>query len=248
MRIQKKWLLATTAAAAVVAAPFAVAAGEGDPLRGGARNPSPDQTLALTRETEVIANTSTYGTRQSNKSDNGGGAVYGCRSKAGGSEGDNEPCLRGVNLNGGRAFEFESSAGEAGRIEVGGGGDAVKPFTTNATGVATGLNADRVDGLDSAQLAPRFARVTEAGALLGGRGATAATRTAEGTYTVTFDGDVSACALQAQQTETGDNAGTTLVQLIAPTQVRVRTRNGGGSDGSATTGNGDHPFHLVVHC
>lgn len=40
----------------------------------------------------------------------------------------------------------------AGRIEVGGGGDGAKPFTTNATGVATGLNADRVDGLEAAEL------------------------------------------------------------------------------------------------
>ena len=30
---------------------------------------------------------------------------------------------------------------------------AARPFTTNATAVATGLNADRVDGLDAAQLA-----------------------------------------------------------------------------------------------
>jgi hypothetical protein len=35
---------------------------------------------------------------------------------------------------------------------VGNGGDSRKPFTTNATGVADGLNADRVDGLDAAQV------------------------------------------------------------------------------------------------
>jgi hypothetical protein len=38
------------------------------------------------------------------------------------------------------------------------------------------------------------------------------------------------------------------VQLIAPTQVRVRTRNGGGADGRGATDNGDHPFHLTVNC
>jgi len=36
---------------------------------------------------------------------------------------------------------------------VGSGGDSKRPFTTNATGVATGLNADRVDGKSAAQIA-----------------------------------------------------------------------------------------------
>jgi hypothetical protein len=243
MRIHPKWLLATAIAVSILAAPFAIAAGEGDPILGGARNPSPNETQALTRETEVIANTSTYGTRQSNKSTNGGGAIYGCRATAG-----TNPCLRGVNLASGRAFEFKSNATEAGRIDVGNGGDTVRPFSTNATGTATGLNADRVDGFDQAQLVARFARVSDNGTLQGGRGASAATRTAEGTYTVTFDGDVSACAFTATQTETGDDAGATVVQLIAPTQIRVRTRDGGGANGQAPNDTSNHPFHLVVNC
>jgi hypothetical protein len=61
---------------------------------------------------------------------------------------------------------------------------------------------------------------------------------------VTFDGDVSACALTATQTETGDDAGATVVQLIAPTQVRVRTRDGGGPNGQAPNDTSNHPFHL----
>jgi hypothetical protein len=243
MRINQKWLFATIIAVALIVSPFAVAAGEGDPLEGGTRNPSTNQSQALTRETEVIANTATYGTRQSNKSNNGGGAIYGCRATQG-----TNPCLRAVNLANGRAFEFQSTATEAGRIDVGGGGDSVRPFSTNATGVATGLNADRVDGFDQAQLVARFARVAQNGTLQGGRGATAATRTGEGAYTVTFDGDISACALQAQQVETGDDAGATLVQLIAPNVVRVRTRDGGGANGQGANDNGDHPFHLTVNC
>ena len=243
MRIQGKWLFATAIALALLVSPFAIAAGEGDPILGGARNPSPNETRELTRETEVIANTSTYGTRQSNKSNNGGGAIYGCRATAG-----TRPCLRGVNLANGRAFEFSARAGEAGRIDVGAGGDAVRPFSTNATGTATGLNADRVDGFDEAQLVPRFARVAQNGTLEGGRGATASVRTAQGVYTVTFDRDISQCALHAQQVETGDDAGTTLVQVIAPTQVRVRTRDGGGPSGNGPNDNGDHPFHLTVNC
>src|SRR3954462_14647818 len=70
--------------------------GEGRSLLLGKRNPSSNANLALSTETEIIANTSTYGTRQTNKKDgDGGGAVYGCRSSAG-----NEPCVRANNLKG----------------------------------------------------------------------------------------------------------------------------------------------------
>src|ERR687890_201458 len=76
--------------------------GEGRNMLLGKRNPSNNPSLALSTETEIIANNTTYGTRQSNKRDgDGGGAIYGCRSNTG-----NEPCLRASNLKGGRAFEF----------------------------------------------------------------------------------------------------------------------------------------------
>ena len=89
--------------------------GEGRNLLLGKRNPSNNPSLALTTETEIIANSPTYGTRQSNKKDgDGGGAIYGCRSSLG-----NEPCVRAANLKGGRAFEFATIGGEAGRIETG---------------------------------------------------------------------------------------------------------------------------------
>ena len=71
-----------------------------------ARNPGIDQSKALTKETEIIANTSGYGTRQSNKSASGGGAIYGCRSGAGGTPASNEPCVRANNLTAGLAFEL----------------------------------------------------------------------------------------------------------------------------------------------
>jgi len=163
-RNQGRWLFAVAVALAVLVAPFAVAAGEGDPLEGGVRNPSNNQQQALQRETEVIANTSTYGTRQSNKSNNGGGAIYGCRSGEGGSPRNNEPCIRANNLENGLAFEFESDGKVVGRIDAeGAGGDDTRPLTTNATGVATGLNADRVDGREAGQLFTRWALVNEAG-------------------------------------------------------------------------------------
>src|SRR3954454_11808575 len=120
--------------------------GEGRNLLLGKRNPSNNASLALSTETEIIANTSTYGTRQSNKKDgDGGGAGYGCRSSAG-----NEPCVRANNLKGGRAFEFATVGAEGGFIETGNVNGA--PFSTNATGVAKGLNADRVDGKEGADL------------------------------------------------------------------------------------------------
>ena len=140
---------------AVVVSPFAVAA-TGDPLREGARNGT------ATRETQIIARidsttarTGGYSTRQSNLSTSGGGAIYGCRSGLGSSASTppQNPCVRANNLAGGQAFEFNSVGGvQAGTITVGSGGDTRKPFTTNATGVATGLNADRVDGLSADEI------------------------------------------------------------------------------------------------
>src|SRR3954462_46770 len=156
--------------------------GEGRNLLLGKSNPSSNPNLALTSETEIIANTSTYGTRQSNKKEgDGGGAIYGCRSNPG-----NEPCIRANNLKGGRAFEFDTVGKEAGRIEVGDPPGA--PLTTNATGVATGLNADKVDGKDATDFAASgdllFATVDAAGALgANKRGATASRFTAPDTYT-----------------------------------------------------------------
>jgi hypothetical protein len=249
MSTKAKWLLSTAVALAVLVPTIAIAAGEGNPLRGGVRNPSSNESIALTRETEIIANSATYGTRQSNKSANGGGAVYGCRSAEGGSAAGNEPCIRAVNLSNGRAFEFESTAGEAGRIDVGGGGDTVKPFTTNATGVATGLNADRVDGYDSTQFVPRFARVQANGTLLGGRGARSAARTGAGTYQIDWDGPaITDCAFSGTQLNHDDNNGSVAVEVADADTLRVRTRNGGGLDGTGATNVADKPFNVLVYC
>jgi hypothetical protein len=139
---QGRYVLASAALLALVASPFAVGA-TGDVLREGKRNPGSG---SAKRETEMISSSRTYGTRQSNiRSGNGGGAIYGCRSNVG-----REACIRANNLEEGRAFEFETDGGEAGRIET--KADTGRPFTTNATGVATGLNADRVDGLHAAKI------------------------------------------------------------------------------------------------
>jgi len=180
----------------------AVGFGEGRSLLMGKRNPSSNANLALNNETEIIAETATYGTRQSNKRDgDGGGAIYGCRSNPG-----NEPCIRSNNLNGGRAFEFNTTGREAGRIDV--GNPAGAPFTTNATGVATGLNADKVDGKEAADFAPAadvtalsagllFAQVAADGTLGANRRGAVSSSVAVNTYTVKFNRDVSKCAYTA---------------------------------------------------
>src|SRR6188472_642 len=127
----------------------------GDPIRAEVRNGT------TVKETEIIgkfdASTGSKGgyvTRQSNTQTGakaGGGAIYGCRGAAGGTASGSAPCVRAANLAAGYAFEFTSQGGVAGLISVGDGkpSPTARPFTTNANGIATGLNADRVDGQDA---------------------------------------------------------------------------------------------------
>ncbi len=243
------WILASGALLAALVTPIAIAQTSNDrkPLLGAARNPSEDQRQSFTKETEIIADTSTYGTRQSNKSSNGGGAIYGCRSAPGGTAQNNEPCVRANNLADGRAFEFASggkNATEVGRIEA--ANTNAKPFTTNATGVADGLNADKVDGQDAsaivtaAQAKNLFAVVNADGGVARNRGATGVVRTSEGDYSVTFAGDISQCSYQATVLT---RAGGGAVALDQPntTTVLVRTRDTAGAQA-------DRPFSLTVIC
>ena len=160
MRNPGKYLLAGCVVTSVlVAAPLALGAGEGQPIDGGARNPSNNSSQAYTQETQIISNLSGYGTRQSNKSDDGGGAIYGCRATNTASN----TCVRATNLANGQAFSFNSNGGnQVGSITSSNKNAA--PFTTNATGVATGLNADQVDGQSASQIqtAASTAAVTSA--------------------------------------------------------------------------------------
>ncbi|HEY7618563.1 MAG TPA: hypothetical protein VH834_02275, partial [Solirubrobacteraceae bacterium] len=137
VRAQGPWILASAILVALIVAPMAGAFGDGKTLRGGARNPSSDARKAYSKETEIIADLSTYGTRQSNKSNNGGGAVYGCRSGPGGTPKGNEPCIRANNLSSGLAFEFNSTNAAATQVgTITATNTKAAPFTTNATGVA----------------------------------------------------------------------------------------------------------------
>jgi hypothetical protein len=191
----------------------AVGFGEGRAILGGKRNPSRDATKAFSAETEIIANNTTYGTRQSNKRDgDGGGAIYGCRSNPG-----NEPCVRANNLKGGHAFEFQTVGKEAGAIDV---GDATAaPFTTNATGKVTNLNADKLDGKDSTEFATGalyFADVSAAGTLGNNRGAASAgAPSSSNTFTVTFSTDVSKCSFTASPNVADANTEAGLLAVLS---------------------------------
>jgi len=215
--------------------------GEGRNMLLGKRNPSTNPTLALSTETEIIANNSTYGTRQSNKRDgDGGGAIYGCRSSLG-----NEPCVKAVNLKGGRAFEFDTTGAQGGRIETGNANGA--PFTTNATGVATGLNADRVDGKEAADFAAAsdvtalqgsllFAAVAADTGAATGRGVISGSRAAN-VYTVKFNKDVSKCSFTASP------IGSASAQALG-----VSATGGALDSVNVDTGADPRSFHLQVIC
>jgi hypothetical protein len=143
-----------TAILAFGIAPLTYAA-TGGTLTLGERNSASDETEIIANEAAGNSAKGGYSTRQSNLSSDGGGAIYGCRSTAKTAPNDQKnPCIRANNLSSGLAFEFRASKGTTGGdISVAGGGDGTKPFTTNATGVATGLNADRVDGLGADDIA-----------------------------------------------------------------------------------------------
>jgi hypothetical protein len=234
------WILASALLVALLVAPFAGAFGEGNAVKGGSRNPSADARRAYTKETQIIANVNTYGTRQSNKSNNGGGAVYGCRSGAGGTAKGNEPCVRASNLAAGRAFEFNSNSGtEVGQIS---GPATAAPFTTTATGVATGLNADKVDGKDATDLQAKFATVTGTDGSLGSnRGATGSSRASAGVYNVVFDADVSKCS------RTAIIAGATAAVVTTDAGANAQTITVHTFDLPAAAA-GDHSFNLTVTC
>ena len=246
MRNPGKYLLAGCVVTSVlVAAPLALGAGEGKPVNGGARNPTNNTSLAYTKETQIISNVSSYGTRQSNKSNNGGGAIYGCRA----TNTSSNTCVRATNLANGQAFSFNSNGGnQVGSITSSNTNAA--PFTTNATGVATGLNADKVDGQSASQIqsaavnsANRFAVINGAtGGLAEGRGVSSTAHTATGIYTVTTSENTSACAFNA--TPQSATPATATIVPVDSTHMQVRTFVDVAGVPTAT----DVNVHLTITC
>jgi hypothetical protein len=235
----------------LIVAPLAVAASTGG-ITGGKRNPSNNTSTAYTRETQIIGNiaqgkgglargTGGFTTRQSNKSDSGGGAIYGCRAKAG-----KAPCLAAVNLSDGAAFQFVAGVKSpaVGELLLGSNPNAAvdqPPIVTNGTGLVKNLNADKLDGKDSTDLVATgqllFAVVDATGKLGNTRGATGASQTGATppTYKVSFGADVSKCAYTATPTST--TAGTLAVATGSDNRSVVVTETGTASD-----------FHLQVTC
>jgi hypothetical protein len=233
-----KWALATALVLVLSGGSYAMASGEGKSLIAGHRNPSSGQ---IGQETTIIAKTGGYATRQSNfNHGSGGGAIYGCRSNPG-----TQPCIRANNLTTGRAFEFATKGAEGGYIEA----DAAnaKPFTTNAHGVATGLNADQVDGQSSTDIVASAlaenptAQVKADGTLVSSRGVsgTVAHTAASGKYTLTFTKDISKCTATATETDLTD-PGVIALAPQSTTTIEVDTHGGGAL--------ADRPFNLVVTC
>jgi hypothetical protein len=147
----------------LIGSPFAFSATR-DSIREGVRNPAKG---SATQETQIIANTGkdSYGTRQSNLGD-GGSAIYGCRSaldpQAIGDPKRSTPCVRANNLANGKAFDFQVKLSRvAGTIQIGPSLTTPKPdsapFVTNGTGIAVGLNADRVDSLNGNEIVTQAA-------------------------------------------------------------------------------------------
>jgi hypothetical protein len=219
-------------------------------VRIGKRNFAPGTTA-------IVGGTTGFATRQSNNNDGDGGAAsYGCRADAG-----KEACLFVLNHHNGQVFQFSSDGGlNAGQILVnppsGKKPSDVSPFTTNATGVAKGLNADQVDGQSASEIIaasqPAFASVDATGHSTNNRGlaqSNAVQHTGTGTYTVQFASDVSKCAYSATETTTTDG-GAASVALVSGKNdtVQVVTRAGGGTDGTGPTAPADRPFNLVVNC
>ncbi len=158
-RRRRDGIVALTAclATAGLLAPIAIGA-TGSAFREGLRNPLRGSAV---KETQIIASTpaNVYGTRQSNVGQ-GGAAIYGCRTTSNLQElADttvSTPCLRVNNLSNGLIYSYRFGNGRVGGVYQAGATTAddptARPFITNATGVATGLNADRLDGLDAQQI------------------------------------------------------------------------------------------------
>src|SRR4051794_38270857 len=172
LRKQGKFLVMSSLILALLAAPIALAS-DGDPFKAGGRT-------TFTRITTMLGDSSTYATQQSNlRQGDGGAARYGCRSTAA-----NEYCLLSKNTGGGGSFRFQSLGSLlGGSIEVnppaGKTAADARPFTTNAHGVATGLNADQVDGMNAADIvkAAQSGSAFSAYARVGADGKTDGTRT-----------------------------------------------------------------------
>jgi hypothetical protein len=131
----------------------AAASGTGT-LLGGIHNPANG---SFPRTTGLFGTTSGWVSRVKNQG-GGGAQTLECGSSTGGT------CLEATNRSSGFAFQFSSAGATGGTILLKNTSGA--PFTTNAKGVATGLNANYLQGQEASafQLASQpAANATNAG-------------------------------------------------------------------------------------
>ena len=117
-----------------------VAAAGGYAIRGGIHNPARS---AYYRTTGIFSRNGGWTDRVENLG-SGGATLDACHAPAGGLS-----CLDGYNLSGGLAFMFNTSGLNGGEILLSNPNGS--PFTTNAHGVATGLNANYLQGVQAAE-------------------------------------------------------------------------------------------------
>jgi hypothetical protein len=222
-RRRRRAAMLSATALAIFAAPVALAMGarahiatlaDNTPLKGAIHNPA---SSAYFQTTGIFANFSGWSTRIQNLG-SGGAGTFGCKANSSGSA-----CLASENSKGGLAFTFASTGGLGGKILL--TNPTAAPFTTNAHGEASGLNANYLQGKEAKefQLAKEpaanandlggkpaaeylttgqmlFADVSDVASeakIVSTRGATTVTQSSE-TFTVTFgSANLSKCALTA---------------------------------------------------
>ena len=191
------------------------------------------------------------------RSGDGGAGALACTSNANPpGQTNREPCLNMVNKGTGYAAAFRTRGLTGFRLQTSGEGTAT-PFLLdpNATGKVEHFNADRVDGLSSEQIRPRFARVNFAApatvaVAAGANGVTGVTRTGPGRYQVKFDTNISACAVHVTSGAVGA-ARTTAAEPLAtdPTVADVSIRRAAPGGGNADEGEPvDSRFSITANC
>src|SRR3954447_19718179 len=219
---------------AVVAAPFAVAAGKG----------------------RCEANDSRYTVLARNTQNGDGGAMAtACTSNKSTAGHAHEPCLNMVNKGTGYAAAFRTRGLQGFRLQTSGSGTAT-PFILdkNATGKVTYFNSDQLDGKDSTAFnLERWALVDgttnpTTPTIVRDKGVASVARTAAGDYVVSFDDDVNTCSYQVTPANGSTARAVSAVPVAGQNkQVRVTVRDVR-DDRAPPADLVDDSFQIAVHC
>ena len=262
-RSQGPWLVASAVVLGLLISSFAVASGEGSAILGGKRNPGSNASAALTkrdadhRQHRHVRHAPVQQVRQRRRRHlrlplEGRRLRQGQRAMRPRQQPGRRPRVR-VRVQGRHRGRTRSPAPTRQRRRSRPTPTASRPASTPTRSTARAPMRSRAtrsrpphrrrrDG--AGPHAVRRRRPPTAPSAATAARASAA-RTGAGTYTVVFADDISACALSATETQFED-AGAVGVQLGDDNKtVTVRTRSGGGADGTAATAPTDRPFHLV---